>query len=171
MTMTTDTLPRFNMDKTETGCCPRFDPTGWDEMEFRFEGRRFLRARTVNFLHIPLNMGAMMKRTWNTILQAGAAAEHEYLVLSTDPSPWRGEHLFAVTKDIPNCDMVRLSGRFLTKVFEGPYHLAGKWVQEMNGFVASRGKQMRKFYFFYTTCPKCAKQFGKNYVVAFAEID
>ena len=27
-------LPTFNMDISETGCCPRFDPTGWDGEEF-----------------------------------------------------------------------------------------------------------------------------------------
>jgi len=25
-------------------------------------------------------------------------------------------------------------------------------------------------FFYYTTCPKCAKHYGKNYVVAFAEV-
>jgi hypothetical protein len=25
-------------------------------------------------------------------------------------------------------------------------------------------------YFFYTTCPKCAKKYGKNYVVILAQI-
>jgi len=25
-------------------------------------------------------------------------------------------------------------------------------------------------YFFYTTCPKCAKKYGKNYVVILAEV-
>ena len=34
----------------------------------------------------------------------------------------------------------------------------------------SQGQQMRKLYFFYTTCPKCIKHYGKNYVVAFAEV-
>jgi hypothetical protein len=66
--------------------------------------------------------------------------------------------------------MVTLTGHYLTKVFEGPYRDAGKWAQEMKRFVSSKGKHLRKLYFFYTTCPKCAKQFGKNYVVAFAEV-
>jgi hypothetical protein len=53
---------------------------------------------------------------------------------------------------------------------EGPYRDAGDWAKEMQRFVSSQGKQLRKLYFFYTTCPKCAKHFGKNYVVAFAEV-
>ena len=66
--------------------------------------------------------------------------------------------------------MVKLSGEFLTKVFEGPYREAGKWVREMEQFVSSNDRQLQKLYFFYTTCPRCAKHYGKNYVVVFAEV-
>jgi len=71
---------------------------------------------------------------------------------------------------VPGAEMVKLSGNFLGKVFEGPYKDAGKWVEELTQFVDSRGQQIRKCYFFYTTCPKCAKHYGKNYVVGFPEI-
>ena len=167
---TTTTLPRFNMDNSETGCCPRFDPTDWDEAEIQFHERLFVRSKTLNVMHVPLNMGSMIKKTYKKIEQAGASPDNEYLILSTDPSPWRGEHYFAVTKDVPDAEMVRLSGTYWTKVFEGPYHNAGKWAAETASFVSSKGKELRKLYFFYTTCPKCAKHFGKNYVIAFAEV-
>ncbi len=165
------TLPKCNMDRSETGCCPRFDPAGWDTVEFEFHDRPFVRATTVNFLHIPLNMGMMMKRTWGAIERAGAAPCDDFLVLSTDPTPWRGEHFFAVTKDVPRATMVRLSGRYLARVFEGPYRQAGEWAREMQRYVEAQGNELRKLYFFYTTCPKCARHYGKNYVVAFAEVD
>ena len=163
-------LPKFNMDNSETNCCPRFDPTGWDGEEFEFDQRLFVRSMTVNFLHIPLNIGAVIRKTWKMIEQAGAAPSDEYLILSTDTSAWRGEHYFSVTKNVPDADMVKLSGHYLTKVFEGPYRDAGKWVRELEGFVGSTGRTFNKLYFFYTTCPKCAKHFGKNYVIGFAEV-
>jgi len=28
----------------------------------------------------------------------------------------------------------------------------------------------RKLYFFYTTCPRCAQKYGKNYVVILAQV-
>jgi hypothetical protein len=76
----------------------------------------------------------------------------------------------AVEKDIPGAQMKRISGTFLTKVFEGPYKNIRRWVQEMMRYVASKGRQLNKMYFFYTTCPKCAKFYGKNYVVLLAQI-
>ncbi|MDP2874526.1 MAG: hypothetical protein Q8N84_04540 [bacterium] len=66
--------------------------------------------------------------------------------------------------------MATLSGTFLTKVFEGPYQNVGKWAQEMGAYVQSKGKKLTKLYFSYTTCPKCAKAYGKNYVVIFAQV-
>jgi hypothetical protein len=66
--------------------------------------------------------------------------------------------------------MERMSGTFLTKVFEGPYRNARKWMNEMKAYVASKGKQIKRMYFFYTTCPKCAKVYGKNYTVLLAMV-
>lgn len=169
--MVIETLPKFTLENRETGCCPRFDPAPWDGQEFVFQERLFVRARTINFMHIPLNMGSVMKRTWATIKGAGAALENEFLVLSTDPSPWRGEHYFAVAREVPGGNMARLSGHFLAKVFEGPYREAGKWAAEMVVYAASQGRPLQKLYFFYTTCPRCARQYGKNYVVGFAQVE
>ncbi|MGI9516142.1 MAG: hydrolase [Pirellulaceae bacterium] len=163
-------LPPFNMDLSETDCCPRFDPTGWDGEEFEFRDRLFVRATTRNFLHIPLNMKSVITNTFAKIEEAGAAPEDEYLMLSSDLSPWRGELYFAVTKELPDVEMVKLSGTFLAKVFEGGFQNMGRWSKELTGFVESKGKQIKKCFFFYTTCPKCAKVYGKNYVVGFPQI-
>jgi hypothetical protein len=168
--MAQSTLPKFNMDNSETGCCPRFDAEPWRNQEITFKDRLFVRAKTVNFLHIPLNIGSVFTRTMAKIQAAGAGTSDEYLILSTDTSAWRGEHYFAVTKEVPGADNVRLSGNFLTKVFAGPFRDAPKWVRETQDYVTAQGQQMRKLYFFYTTCPKCAQHYGKNYVVAFAEV-
>jgi NMD protein affecting ribosome stability and mRNA decay len=40
----------------------------------------------------------------------------------------------------------------------------------MKAFVAGRGKELRKLYIFYTTCPKCARKYGKNYVAILAQV-
>jgi len=168
--MAQTTLPTMNMDTSETGCCPRFDPTGWDGAEIQFDERLFAKAKTVSFLHIPLNIGSVFKRTMEQLMAAEAFADDSYLILSTDTSPWRSEHFFAVTKDVPGAEMVNLSGTFLTKVFEGPYSQARNWCRKMTEYVESQQKSLDRLFFFYTTCPKCLKHYGKNYVVAFAQV-
>jgi len=37
-------------------------------------------------------------------------------------------------------------------------------------FVKRKGKVLQRMFFFYTTCPKCAKKWGKNYVVILAQV-
>ena len=158
-------------DKNETGCCPIPNITEWDEKEFEWKDKKFIKDSTLNFLYVPLNMGAVIKRMWNKIKESNAQPlTEEWILLSTDPSPWKGEHFASVTKDVKNADNVTISGKFISKVFEGDYKQAGLWVKQMNKYIESKGEKLQKLYFFYTTCPKCAKHYGKNYIIAFAQI-
>ena len=167
--MDINALPIYDMSDNPTGCCPRFVPQGWDEQELHFDQKRFVKARTRSLFHIPLNMGGVFKKTFEAIEHADAQSDDDIVVLSRDISPWSAEHYFAVSKDVPGQDTVRLSGDYVTKVFEGPYRNAPRWQQEMIAHVKQLGKEVKTSYFFYTTCPKCAKVYGKNYVVAVAE--
>ena len=71
---------------------------------------------------------------------------------------------------MPGADNIKLSGDFLTHVFEGPFSQMSAWCKEMEENVTGKGKSLDKLYYFYTTCPKCAKHYGKNYVVAIAQV-
>jgi hypothetical protein len=156
-------------EKSETGCCPRFNPQPWDEKEITFKDRLFVKDHVRSFMHIPLNFGKVMVRNMAKIQQTGALVP-EPLMLSDENSLWGADIYIAVSKDIPGAKMTRISGTFLTKVFEGPYKNVGKWVREMKDCVTSRAKEIKKMYFFYTTCPKCAEYYGKNYVVLLAQV-
>ena len=156
-------------EQPETGCCPRFDPEPWDEKEVTWRDRLFLKDHVMSFLHIPLNFGRVMTRNMDRIKEADSAAP-EPLVLSDEKSLWGTDVYIAVSREVPGARMERISGTFLTKVFEGPYKNMGRWAREMKGFVASNGKETSKLYFYYTTCPKCAKVYGKNYVVLVAQV-
>ncbi|MCX6672381.1 MAG: hypothetical protein NTY37_01205 [Methanothrix sp.] len=154
---------------SETGCCPRFNPEAWDEKEITWTEKLFVKDKVHSFLHIPLNFGQVMKKNMEKIEKAGASAK-ETIVLSDEKSMWRSDLYIAVEKDFEGSDAVKISGTFLTKVFEGPYKDMGKWMRDMNSFVTSKEKTTKKMYLFYTTCPKCAKVYGKNYVVILDEV-
>jgi hypothetical protein len=152
-----------------TGCCDIFDPEPWMEKEITWTNKRFVKDHITSFLHIPLNTGAKITKNMGLIEKAGAKSPVQ-LMLTDETSLWGADIYIDVAKDVPGAQMATLSGTFLTKVFEGPYNMAGKWAQEMAAYVQSKGKTMKKLYFSYTTCPKCAKAYGKNYVVLFAQI-
>lgn len=153
-----------------TGCCEPFNPEPWQDKEIVWNDKLFVKDRVTSVFHIPLNMGAKIVKNLALIEKAGAKAPHQ-LMLTDENSLWGCDIYIDVSKDVPGAQMAKLSGTFLTKVFEGPYNKAGEWAKEMEAHVKSQSKTMKKLYFSYTTCPKCAKAYGKNYVVLFAQID
>jgi hypothetical protein len=90
--------------------------------------------------------------------------------MSRERSAWCAEHLFSVEHDVPGQEMVRLSGGFLTTVFDGPYKELPRWHERVVQHVKPRGKKTDNVYFFYTTCPRCAKTYGNNCVIAVAQV-
>lgn len=154
---------------TPTGCCEPFDPASWQDKEIVWKDKLFVQDHVTSILHIPLNMGQKITKNMALIEEAGAKAPAQ-LMLCDESSPWGSEIFIDVSKDVPGAKMTTLSGTFLTKVFEGPFQNAGKWAAEMTDYVKTKGKDLKKIVFFYTTCPKCAKVYGKNYVVLFAQI-
>ncbi len=150
-------------------CCPRFHPEPWDEQEITWEGKKFVKDRVRSVFHIPLNFGSVMIRNMG-LIEAADAKPEEVIVLADENSLWGADVYIDVAKDVPDAQMATISGTFLTKVFEGPYKNIRTWLGEMTDYVKSRGQEVKKFYFYYTTCPKCAKKYGKNYVVLLAQV-
>jgi len=150
-------------------CCPKFDPAPWQERIVKWKDQAFVKARVRSFLRVPLNFGGVIKRTFAAVDAAGAMPE-EVIMLSDENSLWGSDLYLRVTKDVPGVEMATLSGLFLTQAYEGPYRDLPKWIADMKKRVATKRKRIKKFYFFYTTCPVCAKKYGKNYVVVFAQM-
>jgi hypothetical protein len=161
------------MDKlyedAETGCCPRFDPDPWEGKEIDWKDKLFLKDHVTSIFSIPLNFGQVIVKNMELIKNAGALTPKP-LMLSDEGSFFGSDVYIAVSKEVPGAKMEKISGTFLTKVFEGPYQNMDKWIKEMQEHVKMKGKEMKKMYFFYTTCPNCAKHYGKNYTVILAEV-
>ena len=154
-------------------CCPKFDPTLWDNRTFYWQDKLFIKETMPVFFHIPFpwKIEKLMSKMWKKAQEASAAPQIEnFLVLVTDPSPWKSEYYMHVTNNIPGTEIVKFSGTFISKVFDGPYNAVPKYIKEIKRYVTSKGEKAKRFYFYYTTCPKCAKKYGHNYIVAFAEI-
>jgi effector-binding domain-containing protein len=152
-------------------CCPKFDPKKWDKKTTTWKNKLFVKDSVRAFLHIPVNMGSVMKRMSEKVEAAKAMPKiNDWLLLSDECSAWRSDQYMSVTKEVQGMENVKISGTFMTKVFEGPYKDAKNWYTELIEYVKSKGKEPGKIYFYYTTCPKCAKKYGKNYVVGFARV-
>ena len=157
------------METSQPTCCPKFDPEPWDEKEIIWDNKLFVKDRVMSVFHIPLNFGQVITRSMEKIEKSGAQ-NTDNLMISDENSMWGADVYIAVDKEVPGMETVRMSGTFLTKVFEGQYKDMGSWVKQMGEFIRSKGRAAKKLYFYYTTCPKCAKIYGKNYVVLLAEV-
>jgi hypothetical protein len=154
-------------------CCPKFDTTLWDGKTSVWKDKPFIKESIPVLFHIPWPpmIGRLMTRMATKLMLVNAMPEwNDFLAMANDPSPWRSEWYMTTTKPVPDAENVTLSGTFFSKVFDGPYNRVPKWIKEMDALLAAQGQKALKYYFHYTSCPKCAKIYGHNYVVAFAQI-
>jgi len=145
-------------------CCPKFDPTPWDGKLFEWNNKKFIKEKVFTFLYMPVNFGAAMKKVFEKLEKSGTKIS-EGLFLSDHTSMWNMDLYVAVNRDIPDTENATISGKFLSKVYEGNFKETGKWCKDFEIFAKSKGVEIKKMYMWYTTCPKCAKKYGKNYVV------
>ena len=157
--------PQKNSD-----CCPKFDPIPWDNKTFEFDNKKFIKDKVCTFFYMPLNFGKVMKRI-NEKAQIAGAKMPDWLCLSNHTSKWNIDLYLAVDKEIPGAENTTLSGKFFSKVYEGPFKDTGKWCKDYEAIAKSKGINIKKMFMWYTTCPKCAKKYGKNYTVIISQVE
>ena len=153
----------------DTGCCPRFNPAPWQDKTHKWENKLFIKNSLLCFFHIPLGMDKMMMKNME-LINAAKAKNPENICIIDDRGLFASDLYVAVDKPVPGAQMSQMSGTYLSRVYEGQYNEAGKWAADMASYVKSQGFALKKLLFSYTTCPACAKAYGKNYVVIFAKI-
>jgi hypothetical protein len=151
-------------------CCPPFDPSQWDDKTFNWDNKKFIKDKVCTFLYMPLNFGSAMKRLDKKVTDAEAKMP-DWLCLCDHTSKWNMDVYLAVDKDIPVAENATLTGKYFSKVYEGSYSNTGKWCKDYETVAKSKGYSINKMYMWYTTCPKCAKKYGKNYTVIISKIE
>lgn len=150
-------------------CCPKFDPTPWNGKFFEWEKKRFIKDKVCTFFYMPLNFGSVIRRMMGKTEKIGAQVP-DWLCLSDHTSKWNMDIYLAVDKEVPEAENIELSGKFLSKVYEGDFKDTGKWCKDFEKYTVEKNYVVEKQYMWYTTCPKCAKKYGKNYVVIVGKI-
>ncbi len=152
-------------------CCPEFDKERFQDKTHVWKDKLFLVGEVFQIMHIPVNMGAVVKKMFAKIEQAGGVPQSkDFLMLCYDPSPWKSEIYMTIDKDMPGERVERLTGTFLSRVYDGPYNQVPNWIKDMEKYVSGKGKTVKRYYFHYAYCPKCMKKYGHNYCVAFAQV-
>ncbi len=167
--MTTSTLPA-PAPIAATGCCPPFDPSAYDGRELVWRDEPFVKVHVRSVMHVPIGIAGKITRAQEQIAAAGATCPAP-LMLSEERSPWGSDLYIHVTRPVPGAQMTKLSGTFMTRVYDGPWREMGKWAEDTTRWVRGQGRAVSQLFFAYTMCPACAKAYGHNYVVSFAKVD
>ena len=158
------------MNNQNQECCPQFDPAPWDGKVFEWDNKKFIKDKVFTLFYMPMNFGGVMKRVYEKVEKAGAAVQ-DGLWLSDHTSKWNMDLYVAVDKEVADAENTTLSGKFLSKVYEGNFKETGKWAKDFEGLAKNKNIAIKKTYMWYTTCPKCAKKYGKNYMVLVGKIN
>jgi hypothetical protein len=152
-------------------CCPKFEPKKWDNKVIIWRDKLFVKQHVRAIFYMPIGIKRMIMKYIRLIKDAKAMpARSDIIFMASDQTPWGSDYYISVSKKFPHVNIVKISGKFLTKVFEGSFSEMGSWIKVMQKHVADKNKKLEKLYFYHTTCPKCAQKYGKNYVVLLAKI-
>lgn len=154
---------------TEKICCPKFEPALWDDKTFEWDHKKFVKDKVCTLFYMPINFGSVMKRVQRKIEKSGATVQ-EGMWLSDHTSKWNMDLYVAVDREIVGAENSTLSGTFLSKVYEGNFKDTGAWMKDFERYANNKGVSIKKMYTWYTTCPTCAKKYGKNYVALIAAV-
>ncbi|PIR92785.1 hypothetical protein COT99_04365 [Candidatus Falkowbacteria bacterium CG10_big_fil_rev_8_21_14_0_10_43_10] len=162
------------MSNENKECCPKFNPEKWDQKTHSWDNKPFIKETVPTLFHIPFppmlgkKIGKMCKLVEDS--KKAEANSEDVLLLFRDPSAFKSEIYLSVTGPVPDADNVNISGTFIGKVFAGPYNAVSKFVKQMDEYLSAKGKKAKDYYVHYAYCPKCAKKYGDNYMILFAQI-
>lgn len=155
----------------ENECCPRLDPTLWDDKILVWDNKKFIKGKVKTIFFIPIGFGKEITKLQKLVTDSDGIIE-DYLCLSIHPTKWGMDIYLAVNKEIVNAENVTISGTYYSKVYEGDFNQTGRWMEDYEKTIREKGLNcnIKDVYMWYTTCPKCAKKYGKNYVVVIGQI-
>lgn len=159
-----------NQINQQSECCPPFHPEDWDHKLFEWKDKLFVRQKVKTFFFMPVNFGPVMRRM-DSIIRSANGHIVDGLVLSDHASRWNMDVYIAVNMEIPGACTTSLNGTYYCKVYEGNFKETGVWCKDFEEHAKNKGFSIEKWFMWYTTCPKCAKKYGKNYVAIFAKVN
>jgi len=161
------------MSKENQECCPKFDPEKWDKQTYHWDNKPFIKETVPTLFHMPFPslLSKRITKLCKLAEEAKLAVKSEdALLLFRDPSAFKSEIYLSVTAPLSGADNVNLSGTFVARTFAGPYNAVPKFIKQMNEYLASQNQTAKDYYIHYAYCPKCAKKYGDNYMIIFANI-
>lgn len=162
------------METQNQECCPEFNAEKWDKKTFVWENKPFLKETIPTLFHIPFPpmMGKKIMKMHLSAEKSNATIpdSSDALILFRDPTAFKSEIYYAVTDAVEGENNTSFSGRYLAGVYDGPYNSVPRFIKEMNSELKEKQLTAKDYFVHYAYCPKCAKKYGHNYMIIFAQV-
>jgi hypothetical protein len=129
----------------EQECCPKFDPAPWDGKIFNWENKKFIKDKVFTLFYMPVNFGSVMVKAQKK-LEKDRASVQDWMCLSDHTSKWNMDVYLAVDKEVSDADNVTISGKYITKVYEGNFKETGNWCKDFENYVKGQNLEIKKMY-------------------------
>jgi hypothetical protein len=153
----------------ETGCCPRLKASEWHKKIHRWKKKPFYKTKYLSLFHIPLNYGSVVTQAVDH-LDNTDLMETPAIMLAKEDGLFSSTLLISLKKTDNGLPVEKISGDFISLLFHGDYKDTGKWINKTLEYLKSIGKDTNDLFFWYVTCPGCAKEYGSAQTVIFAKI-
>jgi hypothetical protein len=128
---------------------PQFNKESWDDVEFIWNNKPFIRSSVPEVLHLPIvdSIETVNQTLLHKALRLNAIPDdNEALILRHPISAWKEEVLLSVTHPVADNDYVEISGTFRSKVFEGKKSQLRSFLRQMNEFLTFRNERAVTYY-------------------------
>lgn len=153
------------------GCnCPSVDVKKYDNETITWKDRYFYITPQPCFFHEPINFAVRIENAFTYIQDKGLKFnEKKHMIVQKD-GMFRGKLMLGVSKPGKKVKGVhKLNKKFIAKSHVGSYKELGNTVRNLFKQAYKKGKILKGIYFWYTTCPECAKG-DQHKVVVMGEI-
>ena len=162
------------MKNSTQNCCSELNVEKWDKKTIQWEQKRFIKESMPTLFHMPFPsmLGKKMMKLHELAVKENATIPDvsEALILFRDPSAFKSEIYYAVTKEVQGADNCEITGTFVSVVYDGSYNKVPVFMKDMDNYLKQTGQTAKDYYIHYAYCPKCAKNYGHNYMILFARI-
>ena len=159
------------MAKKGKVCCPRLKKRDWEKRTWKWDDKKFYKKHYFSIFHMPINLGSVLTKSCEMLSQKRLLPRGDPIMLCRNENFWGGDIYIEVVRDSKSVPLEGISGKFITKLFEGQYKEARMWLMAMNAWCKAKGYDVEEIMAFYGTCPKCTKKYGSAQTVLFAKIE
>ena len=152
-------------------CCMKFDTIKYDNKTHRWKNKKFVKDSVfAKPFGVDKKVAEMKTKIeeWRWITRT---RPENVLVLFNAANSFKWEIYISIDNYVDWMNYVELSWVYFSKVYDASFDTANKLMEDMEEYLKKKGKDAHNYYIHYAYCPDCAKHYGDNYTVLFAEIE